>query len=98
MSRGWFEADDRFKARVDACSAAWAAQHMNKKKVATQKPTSSATPATSRGKNAWVTTSSIRPQGASMSTMSGGGVSKKKSSSKGGGGVFAAMMLDSDSD
>lgn len=87
-SRGWFEEDDAFEARVEASDAAWRAQSKSKK--STGKKTSG-----SGGGGGWATTTKARPK-ASM------GMAKKTTAAKKnnnrGGGVFGAMMMDSDSD
>jgi hypothetical protein len=88
-SRGWFEEDDAFATRVEACQAVWNARRKQTKKTGGAKkaaPSSSSSNATS-----WVTTSISRGPAAKASTNSTG---KKK----GKAGVFAAMMIDSDSD
>lgn len=87
-SRGWFEEDDAFADRIKASRAARA---KDKKKV-TKK--SGGNLGTGSGYKTKPTSSWVTP-----------GASKKKATSKpaknkasGGGGVFAAMMMDSDSD
>jgi len=87
-SRGWFEDDEAFSARIDASRAA--ARAMDKKKSSGKKSSSSGGGGGSGFKtkpiNSWVTP----------------GVKKKaptkKAAKPSGGGVFAAMMIDSDSD
>ena len=83
-SRGWFEDDDAFAARVlEAKRAFQATQSKKTKKTAGKFVTPSA--------NKFVTPGSMK-KGAW-----GGAATKKKPKPK-GGGVFAAMMMDSDSD
>lgn len=91
-SRGWYEEDDIFQARITASRAAWEAQDKSAKKV-TKKPAVAAATSSSRKPNAWNTTSVSKPRAAPVSN------STTKSKPKAnGGGVFAAMMMDSDSD
>lgn len=89
-SRGWFESDEAFQARVEASRAEWEAKN---KKATKKKPAGaggsgkSALPATTK----WVTPGA-RTGGAWSKP-----AAKKKAPSA--GGVFAAMMMDdSDSD
>ena len=93
-SRGWFESDDAFERRVEISRAAFAAQQQQQSKAkATKKPTTSST-TTSR-------TSAVTGAWASTTRKKNMGGSKAKPPSakpKGAGGVFAAMMMDSDSD
>ena len=91
-SRGWYEEDDVFQVRITACRAAWVAQDKSKKNVA-KKPTVTAGSSSSRQPNAWNTTSVAKPRAAPVSNSAT--KSKPKANS---GGVFAAMMMDSDSD
>lgn len=87
-SRGWFEEDDAFATRVQACHDVWNARRKQQtKKTGGAKKTAPSSNTT----NSWVTTSTSRAPTAKASTKSAG---KKK----GSGGVFAAMMMDGDSD
>jgi hypothetical protein len=89
-SRDWFEEDESFQARVEACEATWLARSKQKKKAA--KKTGPATGTTS----AWSTTAASRPAGGGWGKPA---AAKNKPTGKAGtGGVFGAMMLDSDSD
>jgi hypothetical protein len=89
-SRGWFEEDDAFATRVQACQAVWNARRKQAKKTGGAKKAASSSNTTTN--SSWVTTSISRgPTSAKASTKSTG---KKK----GSGGVFAAMMMDDDSD
>lgn len=84
-SRGWFEGDDAFEVRVQLTRGAFAAkQKLVKKKK----------PASSGFKNT-VPTRFILP---GQKQGGGGTKPKAKKPSKTPGGVFAAMMMDSDSD
>ena len=89
-SRGWFESDEDFDARVQASRVATKPAAVTGKKAA-------AKPAAGGGRTtSWVTPGST-PWGTKKST--GAKTSNSKASkSGGGGGVFAAMMMDSDSD
>ncbi|KAL3941659.1 MAG: hypothetical protein SGBAC_004034 [Bacillariaceae sp.] len=82
-SRGWFEDDESFEERVNSLKKVAASQPKKAKK----QPASSKQHAP-----AWIATSSTKKGNAKSKA----GGSKKKSG--GAGGVFAAMMLDSDSD
>lgn len=89
-SRGWFETDEDFEARLEASRTA------TKPAAA---PKKAAKPAVSSGK----TTSWVTPGSSAWGTKKGTGsrpstAKSKASKSGGGGGVFAAMMMDSDSD
>jgi len=92
-SRGWFEEDDIFQSRIDACNAAWASQSKSSKKGPKKAaPTSGAG---SSKTSAWVTASTARPKSAVAKNTAS---QNKKTGGKGASGVFAAMMMDSDSD
>lgn len=86
-SRGWFESDEDFEARLKAARAAWEAKvkASKKKKPAAKAPGGggSSLPSTTK----WVTPASTKKP-----------VAKSKPKPARGGGVFAAMMMDSDSD
>ena len=90
-SQGWFEDDESFALRREASNEAWSTKHKQKGKKAVKKPSSSSSART----NAWVTATSVRP--AKVKSKASNSASKK-TKNKGVGGVFAAMMLDSDSD
>jgi sRNA-binding protein len=83
-SRGWFEDDAAFKARVQASKAAWMARMkaQSKKKK----------PAAASAGSAWAN-APVRQKATT-------GTAKKTSAKPkaSGGGVFAQMMMDSDSD
>jgi len=86
-SRGWFETDEAFEARVKASESAWNARRKQAKKK-TSKPSTGAAPARQpSAANKWVTPSAAKPK-----------VAPKAAKPSRGGGVFAAMMMDSDSD
>mmetsp|Transcript_13290 Transcript_13290/g.31886 ORF Transcript_13290/g.31886 Transcript_13290/m.31886 type:complete len:427 (-) Transcript_13290:76-1356(-) len=82
-SRGWFEDDESFEERVNSLKTVAASKP---KKGGAKKPQAS-----KPVRAAWVATSSTK-KGKPQSKAG------KKKSSGGAGGVFAAMMLDSDSD
>jgi hypothetical protein len=88
QSRGWFESDEIFQARVQQSLSSWNNQKKNAKKAtkpaSTSKPTSMSLPTTAK----WVTPAS-RGKPAPIKQ------ANKPSTS---GGLFAAMMNDSDSD
>jgi len=86
-SRGWFEDDESFEERVNSLKAVAASRPKKGGSKGGGKQASK--PAAS----AWVATSSTKK---TKPRSKAGGGSKKKSG--GVGGVFAAMMLDSDSD
>lgn len=91
-SRGWYEEEDVFQARIAASRVAWEAHEKSTKKV-TKKPTGAAAPSSSRKTNAWNTTTVSKPRAAPVSN-----ATTKSKTKASGGGVFAAMMMDSDSD
>lgn len=93
-SRGWFEEDDVFQARIQASHAAWVTQSkLGKKVVKKATPTAAAAPSKT---NAWMTSTTARPRGGPVKSSA---TQNKTTSGKGaGGGVFAAMMMDSDSE
>ena len=80
-SRGWFEEDQAFEARVELSKAAWMAKM--KQQTKKKKPASSAAAG-----SAWSTP-------ASRNKTTAGSKSSSKSKAKGSGSVFAAMMMDS---
>lgn len=85
-SRGWFEEDESFEARVNASKAAWMArlkQQSKKKKPAAGTSTGSA----------WSTTTTTRKKASAAPKKPAA-----KSKGKAGGGSVFSMMMDSDSD
>jgi len=92
-SRGWYETDDCFEARVKASRTAWEATKRRSKKSKASKGAGGGGGGGGGAWNApkatkWVTpgaskTAAAKPKGNKMPR---------------GGGVFAAMMMDSDSD
>ena len=91
-SREWFEDDETFSARVALTHQAFAAKQAVQKK----KLTKAATPGTTAGFKP--TTKFITP---GMKSTGGGGAWGTKPAAKtkkSPSGVFAAMMMDSDSD
>ncbi|GAX24320.1 hypothetical protein FisN_4Lh436 [Fistulifera solaris] len=88
QSRGWFESDEIFQARVQQSLSSWNNQKKNAKKAtkpaSKSKPTSMSLPTTAK----WVTPASRGKPAPKQQT-------NKPSTS---GGLFAAMMNDSDSD
>lgn len=91
-SRGWFEDDESFSERLEISNAAWSTTNKQNSKRSKKPATSSSSTAPSN--STWVTSMSTRPK----SKAKGPSGVKKNKGGKGGGGVFAAMMLDSDSD
>mmetsp|Transcript_13234 Transcript_13234/g.19466 ORF Transcript_13234/g.19466 Transcript_13234/m.19466 type:complete len:430 (+) Transcript_13234:90-1379(+) len=84
-SRGWFEDDDFFDIRVNLTREAFTAKHKLSKKKSVKKTTPAVIPK-------WVTPGQIK-SGASKATPK-----PKKAKQQGASGLFAAMMMDSDSD
>ena len=84
-SRGWFEEDDAFEARVKASRDAWMAKLKQANKKKKGKPTVSSG-------SAWATATTHKKTAAAPKKTAA------KSKPKAAGGVFAAMMMDSDSD
>ncbi|CAJ1969358.1 unnamed protein product [Cylindrotheca closterium] len=82
-SRGWFEDDESFEERVNSLQGVAASRP---KKGAAKKPASKS------HAPAWIATSSSTKKTQSKSKAG------KSKNSGGAGGVFAAMMMDSDSD
>jgi len=88
-SRGWFEEDEEFMARIEASRSIWVANNKKKKSTKSAAKSSGYKVATS---TSWATpTSRKKPTGRGAAT-------KKKSSNNRGGGIFGAMMMASDSD
>jgi hypothetical protein len=85
-SRGWFESDDAFATRVEAACVAWKAAARNKKPTK-KKPVGSVASGTASAPK-WVTPAPKKSAWSKAPTKS----------KPAGGGVFAAMMMDSDSD
>lgn len=98
-SRGWFESDEDFAARVQVSRVSTKpSTATSSKKSAPAKPAAAAAAA---GKGAsWVTpgASAWGTAGAKHKTGPKTATAKAAGKSGGGGGVFAAMMMDSDSD
>jgi len=89
-SRGWFEDDDVFASRVEACRKELSSQHGSRKtKGGKSSMTIDANTKVRVPANKWVTPAA---QGY------GGKGSGKKSRLKQGGSLFGAMMMDSSSD
>jgi hypothetical protein len=87
-SRGWFEDEESFVARIEASDAAWRAQ--NKTKKTAKKPAATS----SSSSSAWNTAAKARPR----ATQAKKTTTARKPTGDRGGGMFAAMMGDSDSD
>lgn len=85
-SREWFEEDDAFEARLEASRAAAKAKEKKKKS-----PVASGGGYKAKPVSSWVTPGAIRKKSSAKPA-------KGKSKIAGGGSVFAAMMMDSDSD
>lgn len=94
-SRGWFEDDDAFAKRVAESKRAFQATQKTVKK---KKP-AGATATTGKSASGFKTVSSNKwvTPGSQKKGAWGTAPTKKKATPK-GGGVFAAMMMDSDSD
>lgn len=90
-SRGWFEDDESFSNRLDLCNENW-----SKRKKETSKRSGGKSPAINASANAWMTSSSSKPKPNARSAVNT--AKKGKGGTGNAGGVFAAMMLDSDSD
>lgn len=93
-SQGWFEDDDTFKVRLEACQ---------KKQLLSATSSSKATPNGGGGKGSTSGMGSRTMMKTAAWLTPGNALGKKatvgvKSNSKTNGGVFAAMMIDSDSD
>ena len=88
-SRGWFEDDDAFAARVEISRKA--AKSQGGKSKAPSKGKAPVKPM--NASNAWVSTSAPRAKASKPMA-----AAKPKAKASNVGGVFAAMMLDSDSD
>lgn len=87
-SRGWFEEDNAFEARITASRNAW---ESNSKKKKSSKSAGKKAASSSAG---WATASTRKK----TATSGKSAATKKKNSNARGGGVFGAMMMDSDSD
>lgn len=90
-SRGWFEDDQAFGARVAASRAAAAAKAKQK---SSKKSSAAGAGYKAPSANKWVLPGAQQKKGTGAW---GKPVAKKKTSNR-GGSVFAAMMMDSDSD
>ena len=89
-SQGWFEDDESFEIRLEACRKRLAVKSSSKKSTS-GKGRAPGTGSRTAGKNTtWLT-----PSNSGLTAKS---KAAKKSKPKSSGGVFAAMMLDSDSD
>ncbi|KAL3798505.1 hypothetical protein ACHAWO_002604 [Cyclotella atomus] len=92
-SRGWFEDDDTFQVRLDASRS---------KKVTGSGPSKSSSGAGKKpgtgSRSAGGSTNWVTPGGLAAKQAALGKKTAVKSKPKSGGGVFAAMMMDSDSD
>ncbi|EJK45402.1 hypothetical protein THAOC_35987 [Thalassiosira oceanica] len=92
-SQGWFEDDESFEIRLEACRKRLAVKSSSSKKStsASGKGRAPGTGSRTAGKNTtWLT-----PGNSGLAAKS---KAAKKNKPKSSGGVFAAMMLDSDSD
>mmetsp|Transcript_28723 Transcript_28723/g.58830 ORF Transcript_28723/g.58830 Transcript_28723/m.58830 type:complete len:438 (-) Transcript_28723:250-1563(-) len=85
-SRGWFEEDEVFMARVEASRSSANA----KEKQKSRKPASAGSGYKAKPVASWVTPASSKKKAPARSS------AKSKAASS--GGMFAAMMMDSDSD
>ena len=96
-SRGWFEDEDAFQARVAASRAVFAATHKPKAKKIASSPysTNSSAAKTAVAANKWVLPGDSKNKG--VGAIGTGTSNKKKGKSK-GGAVFSAMMIDDDDD
>lgn len=94
-SRGWFEDEDSFEARVANSRKAAKSQGGKGKASSKAKATGTATMKPKSATNAWVSTSAPRARTTTKKSMAPSSKPKAKGNV---GGVFAAMMLDSDSD
>ena len=92
-SRGWFEDDDAFAARVLEAKRAFQATQSKK----TKKTAGGAPAKKTAGKFVTPSANKFVTPGSMKKGAWGGAATKKKPKPK-GGGVFAAMMMDSDSD
>ena len=90
-SRGWYEDDEAFEVRVNASRAAFAAKAKQK---TSKKPTSTGVGYKSVSASKWVMPGAQQKKGAGA----WGTTATKKKTAARGGSVFAAMMMDSDSD
>lgn len=93
-SRGWFEDDEAFEARVAASQAAFAAKAKTKSSKKSSSGGTGYKAVTTSSANKWVLPGAQNKMGAWGSKTT---TTKKKTSAR-GGNVFAAMMDDSDSD
>lgn len=93
-SKGWFEDEDDFEARVKASQRTWEAQMktQKKKKAAAPSGGTGRSSASTSAATKWVTPGARKPGAWAASK-------PKKTSAPKAGGLFAAMMEDSsDSD
>ena len=96
-SRGWFEDDDDFQVRLEASRKKRATASKSASKVASGgKGKKAGTGSrTMKSNTAWLTPGGVASKQNALGKKT---VAAKKPKQKGGGGVFAAMMMDSDSD
>lgn len=90
-SQGWFEDDESFEIRLEACR-----KRLTVKSSSSKKSTSGKGKAPGTGSRSVVKTTTWMTPGSSGLTAKS--KAAKKNKPKSSGGVFAAMMLDSDSD
>ena len=92
-SRGWFEEEEVFQVRVEASRKKQSASASSKKSAPSGKGKTPGSGSRSTGNTTWLT-----PGGLASNQAALGKKSAAKKKSKPSGGVFAAMMMDSDSD
>jgi len=101
-SRGWFEGEEEFETRVKLARAKFASSSSSSDKGAKSSGNGGAAKTIGAGKksNAGMTTNWLTPGGlaAKQAALGKKAAASKPKKTNGGGGVFAAMMLDSDSD
>lgn len=93
-SRGWFESDEEFEIRLKAARKTSSKKSTTKPKAPSSTSNFSLPKPNASAPTKWITPSSSnnrRPTGGKLATASQNGKPR-------GGGVFAAMMMDSDSD
>ncbi|KAL7463563.1 hypothetical protein ACHAXS_010731 [Conticribra weissflogii] len=104
-SRGWFEGDDEFETRLKLARAQFdsssSSSSSSSAKSGNKSGNGGAANAKGKARTAMTTTNWLSPGGLAAKQAALGKkavASKTKKTNGGGGGVFAAMMLDSDSD
>lgn len=99
-SRGWFEGEEEFETRVELARAKFASSSSSSAKGGKSSGNGSAAKTTGKKGNAGMTTNWLTPGGlaAKQAALGKKAAASKTKKTNGGGGVFAAMMLDSDSD